>query len=191
MRSKQIELVESKADDAGSFAALASVFGNTDSQGDRVMPGAFSDTLKSWRSSGREIPVIFSHRSDELSAWIGSADPSEVRETARGLEVRGRLDVSDNPTAKQVAKLMKRGNLSGWSFGYTVPAGGESIAEDGANELHRIELLEVGPTLRGANQEARTLAIKSLEFLPDRYRIGGARQKLADAPIRVAEFVVE
>ncbi|MGH2966321.1 MAG: HK97 family phage prohead protease [Solirubrobacterales bacterium] len=190
-RSKDIELVESKADDAGSFTALASVFGNVDAVGDRVMPGAFSETLRNWRASGREIPVIFSHQKNDLSAYIGSADPNEVRETPRGLEVAGKLDVATNPTAKQVALLLKRGNLNGWSFAYTVPRGGETIAEDGANELHRVDLKEVGPTLQGANAEARTLAIKSLETLPDRYRIGGERAKMSELSVRVAEFAID
>ncbi|MGH2963815.1 MAG: HK97 family phage prohead protease [Solirubrobacterales bacterium] len=195
MRSKNIELVEAKADDAGQFTALAAVFGNIDNQGDRVMPGAFSETLRKWRDSGDEIPVIFSHQAQDLFAWIGTADPNDIRETAQGLVVNGKLDVTDNPTARQVAKLMKRGNLKGWSYGYTVPAGGETIAEDGANDLHRIDLIEVGPTLRGANREARTLAVKSMDDLPDRCRLRSldelAARRKSSAPVRVAEYAID
>lgn len=43
-----------------------------------------------------------------------------MRETSRGLLVNGKLDIHDNPLAAQVHRLMKRGNLTGWSFGYEV-----------------------------------------------------------------------
>ena len=37
---------------AGEFTALVSVFGNVDSYGDVVQPGAFERTLKEWSASG-------------------------------------------------------------------------------------------------------------------------------------------
>lgn len=160
---KTFDLIEVKADGhSGTFTALASVFHNVDSVGDRVMPGAFSKTLANWRESGDPIPVILSHKWDDPMAMIGKADPHDVIQTPRGLQVTGNLDVTGNPIAKQVHKLMKERLLKGWSFGYTVPDGGEQAAEDGANELTEIDLIEVGPTLKGANPEAELQAIKSL-----------------------------
>lgn len=57
---------------------------------------------------------------EDMWSILGSAHPENVRETSRGLLVQGRLDMEDNPTAAQVHRLMKRGNLTGWSFGYEV-----------------------------------------------------------------------
>jgi HK97 family phage prohead protease len=166
LKRKTFELLEVKTDEdgqqPGSFSALASVFGNVDHVGDRVMPGAFSKTLKKWRESGRPLPVILSHLWDNPFALVGKADPRAVIETEDGLLVQGTLDIEGNDTAKQVHKLMKEGLMTGWSFGYTVPDGGERLNDkDGANEITEIDLVEVGPTLKGANPEARLQEVKS------------------------------
>ena len=142
------------------------MFGNVDLVGDRMVKGAFAKTLDQWRSSGDPIPVILSHEWADPFALIGKADPRAVMETDVGLVVQGQLDL-DNPTAIQVHKLMKDRLLKGWSFGYTVADGGEKKAEDGVNEVSEVELIEVGPTLRGANAEAQLQEIKSaLHELP-------------------------
>jgi HK97 family phage prohead protease len=153
--------VETKADGgAGEFVALASVFNNVDSVGDKMLPGSFSPTLARWRQKGDPIPVILSHNWDDPMAHIGTADPHDVIETERGLEVHGRLDIHDNPTAKQVYRLMKERRLTGWSFGYTIPEGGQQ-RRNGVNEISAVELIEVGPTLKGANSEAELQAVKT------------------------------
>jgi len=156
--------VDVKADsdgEAGSFEALVAVFGNVDSVGDRIVPGAFSKTLERWRGAGDPIPIILSHKHDDPMAHIGIADPNDVVETDRGLRVRGTLDIHDNETAKQVHRLMKRRSLKEFSFGYRVPRGGERAAKDGANELLEIDLVEIGPTLKGANPSTELHAVKS------------------------------
>ena len=44
--------------DEGVFTGYASVFGNVDSYGDIVEPGAFKDTLEAWRAKGDPIPLL-------------------------------------------------------------------------------------------------------------------------------------
>lgn len=154
--------VKSVDEGAGTFVALASVFGNVDLVGDRVVKGAFKNTLKRWQKSGDPIPIVLSHKWDDPHAHIGVADPSDVRETRDGLEVKGTLDVLDNAVAAQVYKLMKRRSLKAFSFGYTVQD--ERLVEEGGkyvNELLDVDLVEVGPTLKGANPEAGLQEIKS------------------------------
>jgi HK97 family phage prohead protease len=152
--------IKSVDEEAGTFEALVSAFGNVDHVGDRVMKGAFANTLDAWRKSGKPIPVVLSHQWDDPFALIGEADPRAVMETERGLLVQGRLDL-ENPTAAQTHKLMKADLLTGFSFGYTVPEGGEKRAKDGANEVTEIDLKEFGPTLVGANPDAQLQAVKS------------------------------
>ena len=159
MEHKTFDLIETKADDAGHFTALASVFGNVDHVGDRMVKGAFAKTLEQWRASGDPIPVILSHQWDDPNYVVGKADPRAVYEDDRGLVVQGSLDLS-NPVAKQVHKLMRDRLLKGWSFGYTVPNGGQK-QNDGANEISEVELIEVGPTLKGANPAAQLQEVKS------------------------------
>lgn len=163
MKHKTFDLVETKADgEKGEFTALASVFGNVDHVGDRMIKGAFSKTLEKWRATGDPIPIVLSHDWDDPMKFIGKADPRAVYETDKGLVVQGRIDVdSGNPVADQVYKLMKDRVLKGWSFGYTVPKGGQKRLKDGVNEVSEVDLFENGPTLKGANPVAELQAIKS------------------------------
>jgi HK97 family phage prohead protease len=150
----------------GEFQALVSVFGNIDNAGDRILSGAFTKTLAKWRASGDPVPVIWSHEWKMPDAHIGVADPHDVVETDRGLLVRGQLDIDDNPTASRVYKLMKRRSLKEFSFGYKVPPGGERRGQDGANELIEIDLIEVGPTLKGMNPATELHGVKG-ETVPN------------------------
>jgi HK97 family phage prohead protease len=151
--------VKAADDDSGTFEALVSVFGNVDLVGDRVMPGAFSKTLERWRETGDPLPIVLSHRWDDVMSHIGVADPKDVVETDDGLLVKGRLDLADNEVARQVYKLLKRRSLKEFSFGYTVNE--ERVAKDGANELLDVDLVEAGPTLKGANPLTELRAVKS------------------------------
>ena len=96
---------------AGEFEALVAVFGNVDKGGDRIMPGAFTKTLAAWRASGDPLPVIWSHDWTTPDAHIGVAYAKDMKQTDRGLLVKGRLDVADNPVARRVHKLMSRRSL--------------------------------------------------------------------------------
>jgi HK97 family phage prohead protease len=148
-----------KLDDSGTFEATVAVFGNVDKGGDRIMPGAFEKSLAQWEASGDPIPVIFNHDWGTPDAHIGVVE--KAIETEQGLLVKGRLDVEDNPVAKQVHRLMMRRSLREFSFGYSVPKGGEKRAKDGAMDLTQIELAEVGPTLKGMNPATELHNVKS------------------------------
>jgi HK97 family phage prohead protease len=159
MQKKTFDLLEVKADEErGTFTALASVFGNVDLGGDKMVKGAFKNTLEKWRKSGRSIPVILSHQWDSLTAYVGKADPRAVYEDDRGLMVQGQLFM-DKEAGRDVYRLMKEGLLTGWSFGYKVPAGGQK-KNGKVNEVTEVDLFEVGPTLVGMNPEAQLQSVK-------------------------------
>lgn len=160
MNTAMFEVTELKAEDDGPrglFAARVSVFGNVDRNGDRVMPGAFDETLKEWKASGRKIPVIWSHEHGDPQAYIGEVDPADVKVTAEGLVVAGRLFIDDSQRAAEVYGLLKRDLVHSWSFAYEVKD--EQIADDLAREILRADLFEVGPTLIGANPQAQTVMV--------------------------------
>lgn len=142
----------------GQFEALVSVFNNVDFQGDRVLPGAFQKSLTKWRKAGDPIPLIWSHDWGDPHAHIGKADPDDVEETAEGLVVKGTIDL-DNPFAAQVYRLLKERRVREFSFGYSIKK--ERKSEDGANELVDLDIIEAGPTLKGANPDTALLAVKS------------------------------
>lgn len=142
--------------DAGTFEALVSVFGNVDHAGDRVMPGAFAKSLERWSESGDPIPVVFSHRWDDLDAHIGKVLQAE--ETDDGLLVTAQLDVEEDEAAAKVHRLLKDRRIREFSFAYDVLD--EKKADDGANELLELDVIELGPTLKGMNPETVLVGAK-------------------------------
>lgn len=150
----------------GAFEAVVSVFGNVDFQGDRSMPGMFKSTLNNWSKSGDPVPCIWSHEWTNPDAIIGEANPNDMMEIMKpigkdgtgGLLVRGTIDVH-KPFAGQVFDLLKSRRLKEWSFAYDTVR--EKRAEDGANELLQVDLIEFGPCLKGANPETYTIGAKA------------------------------
>jgi HK97 family phage prohead protease len=147
-----------RKDDAGQPTGevefYAAKFGNVDLVGDRMVKGSFANTLEAWREKGAPIPIVFSHKWDDPFSLIGYADPKNVTEDDAGLLVKGTLDIDDNPTAKQVWKNMSRKTLNEASFAYDVKSeSGLKKGRDGANDIYEVDLLEVGPTLKGANPD--------------------------------------
>lgn len=143
----------------GQFDALVSVFGNEDSAGDVVAPGAFAKSLASWEQRGDPIPVIWAHEWSDPYAHIGHVLAAE--ETDEGLQVRGQLDL-DNPKAQQVYRLLKGRRVTQFSFAFDVVDAASAKRDDrSVTELRELAVHEVGPCLMGANQETELLAAKA------------------------------
>ncbi|MEJ7783410.1 MAG: HK97 family phage prohead protease [Solirubrobacteraceae bacterium] len=150
--------VLSESDAPGSFEALVSVFGVVDSDGDVVMPGAFTKTL----AAG---PKAIVHSHDWQAAPIGQTVSAE--ETSDGLLVKGRLFVApgeDHARAREVYAAMRGGALTEFSWGGRVTSETRKEDDNGdvTYELNEIDLVEYGPCLKGANPSTRLLAVKSI-----------------------------
>lgn len=153
--------IKAAADGAepGTFTAVVSVFGNVDLGGDRVLPGAFTQSLADWQAKGDPIPVIWSHAWDNPDAHIGYV--TSAKETPQGLEVQAKLDV-ERPFAAQVHHLLVNRRVTQFSFGYfakdtqMVTEGDQTI-----REIKTIDLFEVGPTLLGMNPATELLQAAS------------------------------
>lgn len=118
----------------GVFEGYASIFDEVDDGRDVIRPGAFAKTLTERSPLG--IKLLWQHNPTEP---IGTIE--EIREDARGLFVRGRLE----PTVKRAEEalaLMKAGALDGLSIGYhTVTSHIEE--KSGVRVLEELELWEV------------------------------------------------
>ena len=139
----------------GQFIGYASFFGNTDSYGDIVEPGAFKRTLAEWAAKDATIPVLWGHDMNDPFANIGGLVSAE--EDENGLKVTGSLDL-DNPTAQQVYRLMKGRRTNTMSFAYAVR---DSKKADDGNHLLDLDLYEVSVVQVPANNLAEVLAVKS------------------------------
>lgn len=138
----------------GRFTGYASVFGNVDSYGDIVDPGAFTRTLAEWQEKGGTIPVLWGHDMSDPFANIGGVLSAE--EDERGLKVTGQLDL-DNPTAAQVYRLLKGRRTNTMSFAYSVK--GHQKKDDGMH-LTDLDLFEVSVVQVPANELAEITAVK-------------------------------
>lgn len=153
----------------GQFRAIVSVFGNKDSYGDKIIPGAFTDTLAAWAAKGDPIPVFWSHQMQDPEMCIGEV--VEAKETTVGLEVLAQLDLdAEARKAKQAYRLLKGRRVTQFSFAYDiVEAAWVETEDDWWYELRKLNLHEVGPTPIGANQETELLAVKAAAEHAERF----------------------
>jgi hypothetical protein len=145
-------LVALSADETGVFEGYASLFGVVDLGRDMVMPGAFAESLQRRGTAG--IRLLWQHDPNQpLGAW------QVLREDARGLFVRGRL----NPgvaRAREVLALIRQGALDGLSIGYrTVTARTEP--RTGVRRLLRVDLWEISLVTFPLLPQARVTAVKA------------------------------
>lgn len=139
----------------GQFEGYASVFGNVDSYGDIVQPGAFLKSLGEWEEKGDPIPLLWGHDMEDPFSNVGVIDHAE--EDDHGLKVRGTFDL-ENPKAAQVYRLAKGRRTTGMSFAYAVR---DSEEKDGNLHLKDLELFEASIVPIGANPLAGVEAVKS------------------------------
>ena len=143
---------------AGEFEAAFAVFGNVDLMGDKMMPGSLDESIATWKSSGYPLPVIWQHDWADPFAHIGTMDPKTLRVEDNRLVGKGVIDMN-NPFAAQVYNLMKRGTIKEFSFTQLITD--ERPGKDGSNEIWKGELVEMGPALKGINQNTELLTIKA------------------------------
>lgn len=146
----------------GEFTALVSAFGNLDTQGDVIDQGAFTKTLAEWVIKARPIPVVWSHQWSDPDSFIGEYTAAE--ETPEGLLLTGVLDISDNPRAAQIYRLMKKGRIVEFSIGGAVRDWEIVHSEaDNSSDFHILDmdLFEAGPCFKGANPDTELLSVKT------------------------------
>ncbi len=154
--------LELKADSItaeGEFEGYASVFNVVDQGGDAVQPGAFIDGIARAKAERRFIPLLWQHdRREPMGTW------PDMAEDAKGLWVRGKLVLEDNPVAKRAHSLLKAGALGGLSIGYRIPAAGaeEDPKRRGIYLLKKVDLVEISLVTMPMLIQARVSAVKSL-----------------------------
>lgn len=140
----------------GIFEGFGSVFGNVDAYKEIVAPGAFSESLSAWKSSGRLPPVLWQHRSGEpIGPYL------EMEEQAIGLRVKGQLLVNDVQRAKEARALMKAKAVNGLSIGFVTREDSYDRVT-GIRTLKKIDLWEVSVVTFPANPSAQISSVKSV-----------------------------
>lgn len=149
MERKFFKLMEFKADaEARTVEGWASTFGNTDSYGDVIAPGAFMDSLKA------KMPkMLWQHDSAQpIGVW------TSAQETAQGLYVTGTL--ADTTLGNDVYKLAQMGAIDSMSIGFSI----EQYSYDTnstTRTIQKVDLWEVSLVTFPANDLAKITGVKS------------------------------
>lgn len=142
--------VEKSDNGPGKLSGYASVFNVVDAQEDVVKPGAFTDSIKWWKSSGQQLPMMADH-SASTDRVIGSFD--SLREDAHGLAVAGPF--ARDPVAQEVRQKMKDRHVGGLSiFGDIIKASAETVNGRPVRALEQLHLLHIAVTPMPALKEA-------------------------------------
>lgn len=173
MKTKDFALEVKDLSEDGTFTGYGSIFGNVDVYGDKVMPGAFVESLAKHRREGTAVMMLWQHNADEpIGVW------EDLAEDAKGLWGTGRL-ILDVQRAKEVHALMRNKAVRGLSIGYREV---EADQEQGVRLLKKLDLWEISPVSFPANRRARIESVKSerMEEFARRLRDG--------EPMSIKEF---
>lgn len=147
------------------FSGYGAVFGNVDSYGDVIQPGAFADTLAAAHKSGQYPAMLLQH-----GGWgLGADDMTPIgiwtslAEDGHGLKVEGKL--ADTPRGREAYALLKmtpRPAIDGLSIGYIAKEWAQrSKPEEPRRTLKKVDLMEVSLVTFPANGKARIASVKS------------------------------
>ncbi len=142
----------------GVVEGYASVFGNADTGGDSVAPGAFKNSLG--LRPADQVRMLWQHDPDEpIGVW------EHIAEDARGLFVRGRL-LGDVARGREVRSLLRAGAVDGLSIGFrTVRA--RMDEHTGIRTLLELDLWEISIVTFPMNDAARVGNVKQISTLRD------------------------
>jgi HK97 family phage prohead protease len=143
--------------DDGTFEGYGSIFGNVDSYGEVVMPGAFAGSLASARQKGRTVKMLWQHDPERpIGIW------NDLSEDGKGLYVKGTLLKDSVAQATEAYALLKAGALDGLSIGYREIEVSPHPDKTGIVQLKKLDLKEVSIVTFAANDRARVTDVKHM-----------------------------
>lgn len=150
-RTLRADEVRFATDDTGTFNGYASVFGEPDSFGDTIKPGAFAKTLAERKKTGG--PAMFWNHdpAQPIGVW------TDLAEDARGLKVTGRL-VTETRGGSEALALLKAGAVNGLSIGFR--ARSSERGPNGGRVLTDTQLLEISLVSMPAASKARVTSVR-------------------------------
>lgn len=143
------QFLEIKADlqveDTGEITGLAWPWGIPDRVGDVMTKGALT--------APDQLPMLWSHdQSTVIGVW------SDIRNTAQGVEVKGRLLIDDISKAKEVHALIKSKAVNGLSIGFETK---DSKRHTKGRTISKANLLEISIVAVPCHPDAQITSLKS------------------------------
>ena len=148
---------------------------------ERIAPGAFKRSLR----SRNDVKLLWNH---DTSTVLGSsrAGTLTLTEDDKGLRVSAVLP--DTQAGRDAKVLIQRGDVTGFSFGFTVPRGGDAWNEDGSERtLNYVRLLEVstGVAFPAYTTTNGTAQVRGLDKIAKRAEVDA--DTLADAMLKLED----
>jgi len=179
----KFELRAVEGGDGMTFTGYAAVF-NSPSEPlpfiERIAPGAFKRSLK----ARNDIKLLWNH---DTGSVLGStrAGTLKLEEDNYGLRVTAVLP--ETTLGKDVRTLVQRGDVSAMSFGFSVPANGDSWNTEGTERtLRSVRIHEVSIVAFPAYQQtAGTAAVRSFDGVAKRAEVDA--DQLADAMLAIED----
>lgn len=148
---------------------------------ERIKRGAFNRSLKQARN---DIKLLWNH---DTSAVLGSTRAGTLKlvEDDKGLKVSATLP--NTTSGRDAAVLLKRGDVDSMSFGFSVPAGGDTWNQEGTERtLKSVRLHEVSIVAFPAyTSTAGTTSVRGLAAVAERASLDV--DQLADAMLLLEE----
>jgi HK97 family phage prohead protease len=183
-RTNTVKLELRQDGDGMTFEGYAAIFDSPSEPLpfiERIKRGAFNRSLTKARN---DIKLLWNH---ETSSVLGStrAGTLKLYEDERGLKVTATLP--DTTLGRDAATLLKRGDVDSMSFGFSVPAGGDSWNADGSERiLKSVRLHEVSIVAFPAyTSTAGTTSVRGLDKIAQRAAVNA--DDLADAMLLLEE----
>lgn len=145
--------------DDGLFSGYGAVFGNKDSHGDIIQPGAFSKSIEQHKARGSRPKMFWQHDMGKpIGRWL------DFEEDEIGLRMEGKLNMNVQQ-GREAYHLLKDEDIDGLSIGY------QTFREEkkgNANHLLELGLVETSVVSLGSNDRALVSAVKQIrgEDLP-------------------------
>lgn len=156
---------DSNDKDAMEFSGYGAIFGNVDSYGDVIAPGAFAETLAESKKSGIWPSLLLQH-----GGFFGSAKDmtpigviSDLVEDGVGLRMKATLaPTTEGKDIYALLKMKPRPALNGLSIGYVAKEyTPRTKPEEPRRTLKKIDLFEISLVTFPANGKARVQSVKS------------------------------
>jgi len=126
---------------------------------ERIAPGAFKRSLR----AKNDIKLLWNHDS---SSVLGSTRSGTLRLVEDEMGLRVEADLPDTQAGRDAKVLIQRGDVTGFSFGFTVPPNGDTWNSEGTERtLKSVRLLEVstGVAFPAYPSTNGTAQVRSLE----------------------------
>jgi HK97 family phage prohead protease len=142
---------------------------------ERIAPHAFDNALK----RGDDVRFLLNHNADNLLGRTASGT-LQLRTDDTGLHIES--DLPDTTLGRDVRELIKRGDLTGMSFGFAPNKSTDSfdLAPDGkqVRTVNDLKLFDVSLATFPAYKEANDIVLRCIDFthsLSNRERLIRAR----------------